>query len=143
MGGTTAPLGFPYPTGTDRVMDGDNAIQALADAVDDYFVGVDNVSGLVWAPVAVGGQSRLYRRGRMGIFVSEGIGPSGGGVGSGVVVVTFPAGYRPPFVVRFTGIYWPSQGTFLMDLNADGTLNTVSGLPAGQSCFGTLAYPIA
>lgn len=26
--------GFPYPVGTDRVMDGDNAIQALAEAVD-------------------------------------------------------------------------------------------------------------
>lgn len=27
--------GFPYPVGTDRVMDGDNAIQALAQAVND------------------------------------------------------------------------------------------------------------
>lgn len=26
--------GYPYPQGTDRVMDGDNAIQALAEAVD-------------------------------------------------------------------------------------------------------------
>lgn len=29
------PRGFPYPVGTDRVMDGDNAIQALAQAVND------------------------------------------------------------------------------------------------------------
>lgn len=29
----TNPKGYPYPLGTDRVMDGDNAIQALADAV--------------------------------------------------------------------------------------------------------------
>lgn len=35
MGGTTPILGFPYPTGSDRVMDGDNAIQALAEAVED------------------------------------------------------------------------------------------------------------
>lgn len=34
MGGTTADKGLPYPTGTDRVMDGDNAIQALAQATD-------------------------------------------------------------------------------------------------------------
>jgi hypothetical protein len=33
MAGTT-PNGLPYPTGTDLVRDGDNAIKALADAVD-------------------------------------------------------------------------------------------------------------
>lgn len=34
MGGITpAPWSLPYPTGTDRVMDGDNAIQALAEKV--------------------------------------------------------------------------------------------------------------
>lgn len=33
MAGTTTN-GLPYPTGTDRVMDGDNAIQALAEEVD-------------------------------------------------------------------------------------------------------------
>ena len=34
MAGATATFGFPYPTGTDRVMDGDNAIQALAEAIE-------------------------------------------------------------------------------------------------------------
>ena len=34
MPGTTPSLALPYPTGTDRVMDGDNAIQALALAVE-------------------------------------------------------------------------------------------------------------
>ena len=33
MAGTTAH-GLPYPTGSDLIMDGDNAIQALAEAVD-------------------------------------------------------------------------------------------------------------
>jgi hypothetical protein len=33
MGSTTAK-GYPYPVGTDRVMDGDNAIQSLAEAAD-------------------------------------------------------------------------------------------------------------
>ena len=32
--GSTTKKGLPYPIGTDRVMDGDNAIQALAEAVD-------------------------------------------------------------------------------------------------------------
>lgn len=33
MGSQTAS-GYPYPTGTDRVMDGDDAIKALAEAVE-------------------------------------------------------------------------------------------------------------
>lgn len=32
--GDTTTHGLPYPIGTDRVMDGDNAMQALAEAVD-------------------------------------------------------------------------------------------------------------
>lgn len=31
----TTTKGYPYPLGTDRLMDGDNVIQALAEAVDD------------------------------------------------------------------------------------------------------------
>jgi hypothetical protein len=34
MGGTTPKYQLPYPTGTDRVADGDNAIQALAERVE-------------------------------------------------------------------------------------------------------------
>lgn len=34
MGSITPIYGFPYPVGTDRVMDGDNAIEALARAVE-------------------------------------------------------------------------------------------------------------
>lgn len=34
MGATTPIFALPYPTGTDRVMDGDNAIQALAEKVE-------------------------------------------------------------------------------------------------------------
>jgi hypothetical protein len=32
----TTPQGLPYPLGTDRVVDGDNAIRALAEAVSSY-----------------------------------------------------------------------------------------------------------
>jgi hypothetical protein len=34
MGGITTNLKIPYPVGTDRVADGDNAMQALAERVD-------------------------------------------------------------------------------------------------------------
>jgi len=43
MAGSTPVYGFPYPTGTDRVMDGDNAIAALAQAIEDRLA--------VWPPV--------------------------------------------------------------------------------------------
>lgn len=33
--GTTARLAIPYPAGTDRVMDGDNAMQTIAETLDD------------------------------------------------------------------------------------------------------------
>lgn len=32
--GSTTTKGYPYPVGTDRVMDGDDAIKALAEAID-------------------------------------------------------------------------------------------------------------
>lgn len=34
MGGFTPDKGYPFPVGTDRVMDGDDAIHALAQTVD-------------------------------------------------------------------------------------------------------------
>ena len=34
MGSTTPAMKLPYPVGTDRVMDGDNAIQALAERIE-------------------------------------------------------------------------------------------------------------
>jgi hypothetical protein len=36
MGGTTPISNLPYPLGTDRVMDGDDAIKALATALDPF-----------------------------------------------------------------------------------------------------------
>lgn len=35
MGSTTPKYGIPYPLGTDRVADGDNAMQAIAQKVED------------------------------------------------------------------------------------------------------------
>jgi len=37
MGSQTPKFAFPYPVGTDRVMDGDNAMQALAEKVESLF----------------------------------------------------------------------------------------------------------
>lgn len=45
MSGQTAADQLPYPTGTDLVRDGDNAIQALAQATDDRYVWHENIGG--------------------------------------------------------------------------------------------------
>lgn len=37
MASTTPKLGLPYPVGTDRLMDGDNAIQSLAETLETRF----------------------------------------------------------------------------------------------------------
>lgn len=50
----TTPNGLPYPLGTDRVMDGDDAIKALATAIRYCVVsGTVNFAATPTAPVAV------------------------------------------------------------------------------------------
>src|SRR4029077_1305740 len=70
MPGTTAAKGLPYPLGTDRVMDGDDQIRKLAQAVDN-----------------------MVQAGNIGVNVTTGGTPA-------QVVVVFPVPYAsPPTVV--------------------------------------------
>lgn len=55
MGSTTPSLAIPYPVGTDRVMDGDNAMQSLAERVDLLLGGTGGATGGT-APVNAPGQ---------------------------------------------------------------------------------------
>jgi L-aminopeptidase/D-esterase-like protein len=83
MGSQTAK-GYPYPIGTDRVMDGDNAIQALAEAIDTK------------AGVAAAGVGTVT---------------VGGSGGSGTAAITFPAGLfsAVPTVVANSQVGDPSK----------------------------------
>ena len=69
------PKGYPYPLGTDRLMDGDDAIHALATAIDTNLGAA--AAGIASLPA-----------------------PSGAGVATSLAV-TFPAGRftAPPIVV--------------------------------------------
>jgi hypothetical protein len=52
--GSQTTHGFPYPVGTDRVMDGDNAMQALAQYTDDYFLGSSGIlTDTGWIPLTI------------------------------------------------------------------------------------------
>jgi len=53
MPSTTPKFAFPYPVGTDRVTDGDNAIQALAERVETI-LGTTRVSVVTKGPVSAG-----------------------------------------------------------------------------------------
>lgn len=52
MGGTTPNLALPYPTGTDRLMDGDDAIAALANALDTYIYRACPIGAILMWPTA-------------------------------------------------------------------------------------------
>ena len=77
MGSFTTLFAFPYPVGTDRVMDGDNAIQALAQKVEDQLAG---------AGVAPGGP---YRSQAGNVFASNSLAATNGIV---QVAATFAVG---------------------------------------------------
>lgn len=109
MAGTTSRLGLPYPTGTDRVADGDNAIQALADALD--FGGV-RVGA---AAIPFGTQVNAVRKATMQTAAFDAQTDPGG-----ILAVTFP--------VPFTSMILHFSATLLVGgaynpVIANGTMN--------------------
>lgn len=141
MAGTTSPLAFPYPTGTDRVMDGDNAIQALAEKVDDYLapqgitpVGISSQNG--WDVAAC----RVLRFGPFCVLQLYASKTSwGGSEGIGVL----PAGYRPGgaqniyFEAMMSATGQPSS-VYLRPI--DGVIVTVLGQSGGGSLIANVPY---
>jgi hypothetical protein len=129
MAGTTPIWGFPYPTGTDRVADGDNAIEALARGVE---------SAITYMQL---------------IITSTGISPGGGWAGTGtarksgpVVGINFDmtraswgagdavgyvaAGYTPPVTLYFFGMD-QSAMPVPVRINSDGSILTVTAGSGG------------
>lgn len=113
------PKGFPYPLGTDRVTDGDDAIHNLATAIDTR-VGVI-AAGLVSVPVS-----------------------SGQSLGS--VAVTFPAGRFSAVPVvngTFNGTNVAWSGVNISSITAAGCTVGVShrdGTPSGTTTAFTVAW---
>ena len=70
MGGTTPKYGLPYPSGTDRLMDGDNAIQALAEKVE-LVLGNSGAAWTNYTPTYQGftGTTNLARYFQMGKLI--------------------------------------------------------------------------
>lgn len=134
MGGTIG--GLPYPTGTDRVVDGDNAIQALATAVDKNPRSVvanvgDFTPGTGWAAlgsgiryIAINGWVWLYGRASRASGTSTSIG-------------TIPTAYGPPETFRIQG----SNG-IVVAISGGGNITVDTGNPAaGTNVSFATSYP--
>jgi hypothetical protein len=102
--------GYPYPLGTDRVMDGDDSIKALAEAADDK------------AGISAGGKAACPAPPALNTATN--------------VSVTFPAGrFSAPPCVVCTG-----DATNPMVIEVSGANVTASGFVAyGARITGTLA----
>lgn len=100
MGGTTGH-GLPFPTGTDRVMDGDNAIEALARAVDTALLGDTGVitpaaAGFTLAAgfTSLSGSVRKYGK-IVAVHIVVTLPALGAGNISNVAAVNIPAAWAP------------------------------------------------
>lgn len=110
MTGTT-PKGYPYPTGSDRVQDGDNAIQALAQAVNDRAIQHRGHGGNLDA----GGTAQpslpatlFIITGRVTVNFVSSVGTPivfpGGGFPNGVLGISMTTASSPPGVPLVNGI---------------------------------------
>jgi hypothetical protein len=141
MGGTTSPLAFPYPTGTDRVADGDNAIQALAEAIDDNIVGANTAILLQPNVIAWDGGSMASRRGRtvhirLGFQIQTTF-------ASTQRLLTVPAAYCPAVRCRF--LLWNNTagGVLPFYVDPDGGLAATPALTTANWQFmGSASYPL-
>jgi hypothetical protein len=132
MGGTTPTHGLPYPTGSDRVAEGDNAIQALAVKLDselserDATIGaqgttISNQGTTITANAAKVDQRARFVTTTVARYVAATFSiPSVPSMGSvGPTTVTFPAGSgftSAPVVVAI-----PSSGRMGLAITATTT----------------------
>jgi hypothetical protein len=71
----TTPKGYPYPVGTDRVADGDNAIRALAEAVESLLGVAATGSGAITTTGSNPSNGSLAVTFPVGRFTAAGIVP--------------------------------------------------------------------
>lgn len=143
MSGTTTPLAYPYPTGTDRVMDGDNAIQALAEALDnDLAVGASQNLAL---GANLSGTITLYRRAGTA-FLNYNL-TATAALANGAVLTTIPAGLRPDAQTWFINGYNTSAAPFAVTpvhvLGATGVMSVQIAITSGHIFRGSTSWPCA
>lgn len=136
---STTPGGLPYPLGTDRLMDGDDAIRALALAIDTR-LGTD--SGWITLPNASGitGTAQLCVRNGW-VFINLHV---YGTIVAGATVLVAAGGI--PAAYRSTGDYeGPGRVAASVfghtQVQATGQINSISPI-ATTAWTASLSYPI-
>lgn len=148
---SNTPNGLPYPVGTDRVADGDNAIRALAEAVDPF------AGDTGWITVGSGGSAPAYGAGmsdaspatdyrtrfrRVGKMVTVAVAVQRTNT---LVIFTLPAGYRPsvPVFVAFgAGAALATMYPPMASILPTGVVGMGSSTAASNAAFyGTITFP--
>ena len=100
MGGITPVWAIPYPTGTDRVADGDNAMEALAAKVD-ALLGAKVYTGVAMGAGWTGAVAFIVRSGWVHVRLA---GQNPTGWPNNAIVATLPVGARPSSDVWTFGV---------------------------------------
>jgi hypothetical protein len=135
---TAAPWSIPYPLGTDRVMDGDNSMQAIAERMNALFN-----QNILAAPVPqtslapqtgwAGTVAYFVRSGVVTVFLE--ITKASWAAGEGLAQLPVP--YRPYLSTFIQGRKHVSGGPVLVQLRSDGYLVVMT---AGSSENGISGY---
>jgi hypothetical protein len=120
------PKGFPYPVGTDFLAQGDDAIKALAEALDAFLftptAWIYPALGAGWStPSGPGSGPIAYAKDLAGNVHVQGIITSP--ATAGAYAWTMPVGYRPPLVVGGFAINVTTNGWGALDVAATGEVN--------------------
>lgn len=137
--------GLPYPVGTDRVMDGDNAMQALAEAVDSKALLSGDSGNLTpaaagfTASAAITGLGGIVRR-RNGVvsvnLTFTLVSALSAGDVANTLVATIPAGWVPLVRAGLTsastgsGIFYSAETNGQLQLTAT-TVAVAASAPSG------------
>jgi hypothetical protein len=132
---------IPYPTGTDRVADGDNSMQAIAERIEAI-----QHPGTTVAPTSILSglivqNSGAYRRGGFCCLWLN-LGAPAAGVGVNTGLVTVPVGYRPPHDV-FGVVNVGANFATIIVAAAGHIACTSMAIPPSGGLYGVITYPVA
>lgn len=131
--------GLPYPVGTDRVMDGDNVIRSLAEALDPAVINPGVVAAAGWT---IGNQALLVRGPQMdlnlwnitrtGATLTMG---SDGNSADTALATGLPAQYCP-IDTAFGQLFRGGSNTYEVFLAPSGTITQYGGQPTATITSG-------
>lgn len=136
MPGATVRIALPFPLATEPVSQGDDAIKALAEALDTY---LQPATTEMAAIAGFSGGGTAYRRGKMVTLQIAVTSTSARGPGESAVFA--PAGMFPPELLYFVGV--DTDGTLLpMSISATGNVNHFLSRATAKTTVASVTYAI-